>query len=101
MLFLPTVLVTTASAVYFFGVGWPSRESSSGQAGGSAKVVTFKRRFRILVFTFIGVLPLGLALSIGFVFGFMADALVFAVIAILTLPWAMMKIIAELKRNRP
>lgn len=98
MLLLPTVVVTGASAIYFYGVGWSGARRTRESGRESPEAITFKRRFRICVFTVVGVVPLSLALSIGFSFGFKGDALVFGVIAAMVVPWAAMKIISELRQ---
>lgn len=98
MLLLPTVLVSIASTVYLYGVG--GAKSALGSGLESPEVSTFKRRFRICVFAVIGIVPLSLALSIGLVFGFVADAVVFVVIAAVVVPWAATKIIRELRPTR-
>jgi hypothetical protein len=59
----------------------------------------FKQRFRIFVFSVIGVLPLSLLLLTILTSGLAAETLVFAVITAAVLPWAIAKVVVEVRRD--
>jgi hypothetical protein len=99
MLVLPTALASVASAAYFIGIGWPGSRTARAPDSEAQRVLIFKQRFRIFVFSVIGVLPLSLLLLTILTSGLAAETLVFAVITAAVLPWAIAKVVVEVRRD--
>ncbi len=103
---LGLTLMATATVVGLLGLRrihrkgvWLSGEVTAGAGAEASSWPTFERRFRIIVFSLVVGLPLGLALIFVIVFRNLAVSALLAVMAAGIAPWALRKIGSERRRR--
>lgn len=110
LILAPTALLACLTAIYAYYLGWRRYQERQegvmsvehglerGVASTRDQVRTaFERRFRILVFGLVLILPMSLALFAFLGLRDMAEGTLFGIIAAVVAPWVIRKIMAEMQ----